>query len=238
MKNRILAYHSVGEHSIKEIGARLYSVVLERFKEQMSYLRNTQYSIPNTTITFDDGDITNYLNAYPVLKEFGLKGYFFIICPWVGTDGYMDWNQIRELQDAGMTIGSHGMTHRILTELRDDELDYELTESKNILEENLKTKIDYFSIPRGFCNERVIDSAKRAGYKKIFTSDVRDMDGFRLGRIVVRADWDLDHFTKVLDNGYLIGDRAEYMMKNSLRKILGSGNYDKLRTAVLRHKGM
>ena len=29
-------------------------------------------------ITFDDGDITNYLNAYPVLKELGLKAYFFI----------------------------------------------------------------------------------------------------------------------------------------------------------------
>lgn len=228
--NLVLAYHSVGEHPIKEIGAGLYSVPLEKFRGQMEHICNKTGTVPKGdcpcfTITFDDGDITNYLNVFPILKKLGLKAYFFIIGERIGTDGYMNWNQIKELQDAGMIIGSHGMTHRILTELRDDELDYELVESKKILEENLKTKIDYFSIPRGFCNKKIIDKAMSAGYKTIFTSD---------NRIVIRPGWSSNHFMRVIDNGYLFQDKVEDVIKNSLRGMLGVKNYDRLRTIILR----
>ncbi len=236
MKKRkmILAYHSVGAHPIKEIGAKLYAVPLYRFREQMEYAANKETGpLPSTSlgaggdspiITFDDGDITNYLNAYPILKELDLKAYFFIIGTWVGTPGYMSWKEIEELKNNSMTIGSHGMTHRILTELSDEELNYELRESKKVLESHLKTQVDYFSIPRGLCNEKIIDKARDVGYKTILTSD---------NRIVVRSGWDLNHFIKVLENGYSLSDMVENMIKNSLRGILGIKNYDRLRSALL-----
>lgn len=226
MKNNVLAYHSVGEHPIKEIGAGLYSVPLEKFREQMAYIVGSrELGAGRIRITFDDGDMTNYLNAYPILKELGLKGCFFIIGERVGTDGYMSWKQIKELQNAGMIIGSHGMTHRILLGLRDGEIEYELVESKKLLEENLKTRIDYLSIPRGFYNKKIIDKATDAGYKTIFTSD---------SRIVVRPGWDLKHFSKVLNNGYLFQDKIEDVIKNSIRGVLGTKNYDRIRTMLLR----
>ena len=226
-RNIVLAYHSVGAHPAGETGAELYAVPLDRFKEQMEHIKKvlgSRLEVVGIDVTFDDGDITNYTNAYPILKEKRLKASFFIIGSRLGTPGYMGWDEIRELRDAGMVIGSHGMTHRILTNLSDEDLSYELNGSKKILEDNLKAGIDTISIPRGFYNEKVIDAAKRAGYKKIFTSD---------NRIVVRPGWDMGHFKKVLNNGYLFQDKAEDFLKYSLKKILGAKHYDRIRTKFL-----
>jgi len=245
--NKILMYHSIGNHDNNEVGAELYSVSVEKFRRQMEWVcalascRVSEFN-PQTrkpanaqtiTITFDDGLLTNYTNALPILKEFGLKAYFFILVGKVGTAGYMNWEQIRELRDAGMIIGSHGMTHRILTELNDAELNYELNESKKILEEKLSRAIDYLSIPRGFCNKKVIDKVKQAGYKAVFTSNLKDNDGFKFGRIPVRSSWSIAYFARVMKNGPSLKDRAGEWVKGSSKKMLGAKCYDKVRTAVL-----
>jgi peptidoglycan/xylan/chitin deacetylase (PgdA/CDA1 family) len=227
---KILAYHSIG-NSVAEVGASLYCVNEARFREQLSYLLNTQYSIPNTkpVITFDDGDITNYTKAYPILKEFGMKASFFIIGERVGAKEYMNWRQIKELKDSGMTIGSHGMTHRILTGLNDRELDYELRQSKRILEENLWCTIDTLSIPRGFCNAKIMSKAKDVHYKTIFTSD---------NRIVVMADWDIDRFTHAINGKHTVSEKLVKLLKNSSKRLLGDRSYDLLRTRILNLRPM
>lgn len=239
MKNHnvILAYHSVGENPVAEAGAELYSLRLDSFVEQMEYVRRMTNGVSqtmNVMVTFDDGDITNYTNVFPVLKKMGLKAHFFVIGGKIGTPGYMGWESIKLLRDAGMAIGSHGMTHRILTELSDEELAHELNVSKKILSDILGTAVDTFSIPRGFCDGRIVEAARKAGYKAIFTSNVNDNDGFKFGRIVVRPNWDKRHFVKVLNNGYLLRDRAEGFIKNSMKKILGASIYDKIRTRILK----
>ncbi len=216
---KILAYHSIGDR-VKEAGAGFYCVSEDAFRHQIEYLRGK-----DVMITFDDGDITNYTKAYPILKEFGIKAHFFIICGWVGAPGYMNWEQIKELSDSGMIIGSHGMTHRILTELNDVELYHELRESKRVLEENLSCSIDTLSIPRGFCSQKVMNKATEIGYKTIFTSD---------DRIVVRSDWDLDRFISVINNGPSLMDKAKELIKKSARRTLGDRNYDKIRSGLLR----
>ncbi|MDD5136040.1 MAG: polysaccharide deacetylase family protein [Candidatus Omnitrophica bacterium] len=224
---KILAYHSIGD-PVKETGANLYCVSEANFRKQMKCAKDSAI-----TITFDDGDITNYTKAYPILKALGMTAHFFIIGEWVGAPGYMDWRQIKELQDSGMTIGSHGMTHRILTTLSDAELDHEFTDSKKLLEENLKVRITSFSIPRGLTNRKVIEKAKWCGYAKIFTSNPHDNDGVLFGRIVVRSDWDMKRFESIVNNGPSFRDNAVIFIKNTSRKILGDENYDKLRTTII-----
>lgn len=232
-------YHSIGSQSNGEIGAELYCVSVENFRRQMEYISRTSKlgTGPfgdSPLITFDDGDISDYRYAYPILKELGLKGYFFILVSKVGTTGYMGWQQIRKLKDAGMVIGSHGMSHRILTELEDKELTYELSESKKILEKNLEQTVDYFSIPRGFHSKKVINKAKEAGYKAVFTSNPKDTDEFKVGRIPVKGNWNLEHFITIVNNGLSFKDKTEELLKNSTKKILGTKNYDRLRTRILK----
>jgi len=244
-------YHSIGNEGITEEGAQLYAVTLDNFRKQMEYivgtvplqglrvspLRGQTLQIGGDSpcvITFDDGLIDNYTNALPILKEFGLTAYFFILVGKIGTSGYMSWGQIKELLGAGMVVGSHGMTHRILTVLSGKELDYELRESKKILEDNLGCAVDYFSVPRGFCNKRILEKAKELGYKAIFTSNPKDSDGYKFGRIPVRGNWSLGYFIRVLNNGLSFRDKTEELIKKSSKRILGAGYYDKIRTKILK----
>lgn len=257
MRNKpiLLMYHSVGGKRHAEIGAGLYCVAVENFREQMEYLakntrvdgqwpiadsQNNKNHRPSTidyrpiVITFDDGLVDNYTNAYPILKELGLKAGFFVLVSKTGTPGFMDWGQVKELKKEGMSIGSHGMTHRILTELNDADLDYELRESKKVLEEKLACEIEHLSIPRGFCNQRVIAKAKETGYKAIFTSNLKDNDGFTFGRIAVKANWDINYFIRVTKSGLSLKDKTKELLKTTSKKILGAKNYNTLRTTLLK----
>ena len=235
--NRILIYHSIGAHSQAEVGAGLYCVSADNFRKQMEYIskviKSKERREENIIVTFDDGLVDNYTSAYPILKELGIQAYFFILVSKIGTEGYMRWEQIKELHDNGMTVGSHGMTHRILTELNDRDLDYELKESKKILEQRLGLTIDYLSIPRGFYHQKVIQKAKEVGYKAIFTSDSKDNADFKIGRIPVKGNWDLTYFTRVLNGGVSLKDKTGQWLKNRSKKILGAKVYDILRTSLL-----
>lgn len=230
--NKTLIYHSIGGNGAGEIGTELYCVEVDKFREQIKLVKQEQ-SINATVITFDDGLEDNFTNAYPILKEFGLKAYFFVMPVKIETKGYMNQKQLREMVTSGMIIGSHGMTHRILTKLNDTDLNYELSESKSLLEEKLGAKIDYFSVPRGFYDKRIVSMTKKIGYKNIFTSNPNDNNGFCIGRIAVKNSWDIKHFSKVIINGLTFGDRIEKTVKNIVKNLLGAGIYDKLRERLL-----
>lgn len=248
-------YHAISSGNMnlknRETGAELYSVSLEDFHEQMEYLSKNGYHVTDIetmqknpqdekqiVLTFDDGDLSNYKIAYPVLREFGFKAYFFIITGSVGKNGIMSWEQMKDLRSHGNIIGSHGMSHEILTTMNKDELDYELRTSKQILEKNLGEEIKYLSIPRGLHNKLVLRDAKECGYEKVFTSVLGRNDftrnEFALRRISVGKDWDMKKLKSVLEEGLSLGDRAADFIKKSSRAILGVKNYDKIRTKLLK----
>ena len=229
-------YHSVGKVCNKEEGELIYCISEENFKKQLEIInifnKRQSDSSNKVVITFDDGDETNYSIAYPLLKKYGLNAAFFIIGSRVGTPGYMDWVQIKKLQFDGMIIGSHGMTHRILPLLDDRDLFYELGESKRLLESRIGCVVEYFSIPRGFCNKRILTFAKKIGYKKVFTSDLVG-NSFEYGRIAIKRDWDSKIFLGILKGKIPFWYFINSAIKKHVIWVLGVSNYDRLRTKVL-----
>ncbi len=75
------------------------------------------------------------------------------------------WDQAREMDAAGVTIGSHTATHPILTRVSDDRLHRELRESRSRLETMLGREVDLFCYPNGDYDERVSRAVRYAGYK-------------------------------------------------------------------------
>jgi peptidoglycan/xylan/chitin deacetylase (PgdA/CDA1 family) len=71
------------------------------------------------TLSFDDGLLSQFQNARPILNTAGIKGGFFIITtePGSGDTGYMSWAQITTLKNDGHEIGGHTRTHPDLTKL-------------------------------------------------------------------------------------------------------------------------
>ena len=121
-------------------------------------------------ITFDDGYIDNYVNAFPILKKYGLRATIFIIPAFTGVyPGYMTWEQLKEMEANGITIESHTLTHPKLEELPDDEIRGELLNSKTLLEENLGHPIEFLAYPTGTYNLHIAGIAQDIGYKGAFT---------------------------------------------------------------------
>ena len=150
-------------------------------------------------LTFDDGHVSNYEHAWPILQEFGVNAVFFISTNLIGKSGYLDWDQIKELDANGFNIGSHGVNHIPLTNLPDAELAKELGESKKMLEDRLGKTVGSFSVPRGFYNARVRRAAESAGYRFICTSrfglNSLHPDPLALARMAVKADTSEHEFT-------------------------------------------
>jgi peptidoglycan/xylan/chitin deacetylase (PgdA/CDA1 family) len=128
----------------------------------------------STAITFDDGLVNFYDNAWPLLQDKKIKSTVFPVAGLIGKTGnwdvmgqtsHMTAPMLMEIAATGHEIGSHSLTHANLVWLDDDELMKELRDSKSILEDITGTAVKSLSFPFGSWNRRVWDAAKSAGYE-------------------------------------------------------------------------
>lgn len=118
----------------------------------------------------------------------------------------MSWDQIREMANAGIEFGSHTVTHPILSRLEDNELWYELTESKRTLEDHLEKPVQTISYPVGGTSAfdaRVRHMARSAGYKLGFsyiagTNSLPIRDHYSLQRLHTERYTDRAYFAAML----------------------------------------
>jgi len=119
---------------------------------------------PYITLTFDDGYVDNYLNAFPLMKDYQYDGVSSVISGLIGENfedqQLMSLVQIYELRDEGWEIASHSLLHKNLTELNQEEISTDLMESKLILE-NQGFEIKSFTVPYGQYNEIIKEEAMK-----------------------------------------------------------------------------
>jgi len=101
----------------------------------------------------------------------------------------LDWNEVRSLQSAGATIGSHTVTHQILSRVDEGAARSEVVESKRVLEERTGRAIQFFAYPNGTPADFTADTIaalRDAGYRAAVTTmrgrNKAGADLFRLRR--------------------------------------------------------
>jgi peptidoglycan/xylan/chitin deacetylase (PgdA/CDA1 family) len=137
---------------------------------------------PRVAITFDDGFRDNYEEAFPLLQKYEAPATFFV------TIGFLDrvagarvqlnarpeelqpltWEQVREMQAAGMEIGTHSYSHPNLAALTSEQLHREIADTKVVLEERIGQRVDGIAYPYGkrrHYNARVLEAVQKAGYQ-------------------------------------------------------------------------
>jgi peptidoglycan/xylan/chitin deacetylase (PgdA/CDA1 family) len=170
----ILLYHGIedGERSARQMDEvdREYVLDRTRFEAHVAYLAAKPSTAVPAVISFDDGDLSGYTIAAPLLERHGLRGEFFIVTTWIGQPGFMNADQLRDLAKRGHGIHSHSRTHPRLSSLSTADIERELAGSKADLEAILKAPVTRFSIPGGDYDDRVVDAARRAGYSAVLNS--------------------------------------------------------------------
>jgi peptidoglycan/xylan/chitin deacetylase (PgdA/CDA1 family) len=120
---------------------------------------------PKVMFTFDDGNITQYSNAYPILSQYNYTGTAYVTTGSIGKQsGTMNLSNLQTLNSAGWDIANHGITHPFLTTLN-------VSEQKQIIrqgQENLSSwgltrAMYHFCYPSGDYNDEVISSARSVG---------------------------------------------------------------------------
>ncbi len=181
----ILIYHSVHPHTPNEISVvRYYDVAPTAFEKQLQYLKDNNYAVisssylaealeknitllPKTVIiNFDDGWKNQYKYAFPLLKKYGYTATFFLPSDMIGHgSAFMTWDQVKDLDNAGMEIGGHTRTHPYLPTI-DSQADLisEIKGGKTVLESQLGHPIFSFAYPFGHYNDNIISVVKKAGF--------------------------------------------------------------------------
>ena len=147
-------------------------------RQYYNYINCTDGSvtIPDNPIivTFDDGYLSNYELAYPILKQLEIPATIFVVTDTVGETAeggkvnypHFNWEQAKEMENSGLIeIQSHTASHKVLTELEYPQLVTQLRKSKYTIEMNLGRECDMIAFPHGSYNEQVLSAAKAAGYK-------------------------------------------------------------------------
>jgi peptidoglycan/xylan/chitin deacetylase (PgdA/CDA1 family) len=255
----VLMYHALEDRDhpsgITDEGERVYVLGVGQFEAQMGFLQEQGFHTcflddiqaadsakgPRVILTFDDGRESDAGLVLPILKRFGFKACFFITTSKIGEPGYLSRGQVKSLADAGMLIGSHGVTHAYLEDLNDEAVRFEMAESRRMLAEVTGTRVDCFSVPGGRIRPHQCDIAAEVGYRAVFTSRLGALESgrpiFSVPRIALKRGHTLDDFRKIatLDSVYMLKGR---LMKAALdlgKKAMGNRGYDMLRGWVLRN---
>lgn len=168
-----------------------YAISKDLFRQHLQVLKQAgtpESHMFRAGITFDDGWLSDYSIALPLLVKEGIQARFFITAGWTGKrESYMAWEHLRELVKCGQIIGAHGWSHRFLSRCTPQELRWEVERSKIVLEDKLGVAVDEMSLPGGRMNHVVLEACQKAGYKRVFTSSPKVNAGpsFTPGRINV-----------------------------------------------------
>ena len=120
-------------------------------------------------LTIDDGYKSFYDNAWPILKDSGIPFILFVSTREVGKEGYMNWEQIREIDKYDFVeIGNHSHTHEYLIDFTDVDIKQDLTNSINIFKKELGKNSDFFSYPFGEYSTSLKNIVIDLGFKYAF----------------------------------------------------------------------
>ncbi|HUP21631.1 MAG TPA: polysaccharide deacetylase family protein [Thermoanaerobaculia bacterium] len=102
----------------------------------------------------------------------------------------MSWTMVQEMQAAGITVGSHTRSHRLLPKEPAPRVISELLGSKQILESALGAEVRHLAYPDGQFSPGCVDAAGAAGYRYAYTTCGHRAPGKELLTIPRRTFWE------------------------------------------------
>ncbi len=148
----------IEDSKIKFINPRDFESELKNGKSQRKIL-----------LTIDDGFLSFYENAWPILKEKKIPFILFVSTREVGAFNYMTWDQIKEISKENFVeIGNHSHTHEYLADENNEVIKRDIEKSITIFKNELGKNSDFFSYPFGEYSNDFKNIIKNFGFKYAF----------------------------------------------------------------------
>ena len=176
---------SIMYHRFNESKYPSTNIQIDIFKKQLEIIENEgiQFIHPKDFLqslnlkkqdrkilfTVDDGLLSFYENAWPILKEKKIPFILFVNTREVGAFNYMNWDQIIELHKSeNVEIGNHSHSHEYLVDLKPEEIKKDILKSIKIFEDKLGVNSEFFSYPFGEYSLEFKKIIKDLGFKFAF----------------------------------------------------------------------
>lgn len=217
----VLRYRKIGPMTEQD-WLTTTAVATETFQAQMAALHRSEWSpidvrtfvtglsdpavMPPSAllITFDGGYAHLVERALPVLRRYRFPAVAFVATERVGetfsydpdadtAEPVCDWEELRVLESAEVSVESMGSTHQPLTGLSRADLEREIVDSKAAIERRLGSRVRLLAYPRGDPGadpEATAGALRGAGYRAAFATggsvvELPAADPFRIGRLTV-----------------------------------------------------
>jgi peptidoglycan/xylan/chitin deacetylase (PgdA/CDA1 family) len=182
---------------------------------QLSAAVTAQIDLPEKPIvlTFDDGYLDNYENAFPILQEFGFIGTFFIITDFAdqGAEGYANWEQLKEMAAAGMRIESHTKNHPDLSTMGRADIIFQALGSQETIAAHIGYAPRYLCYPGGRYNEETMQILAELDMWGAVTTQGGSWHGFadryEWSRQRMRYETTMDQFRILIDPDGTVGGK-------------------------------
>lgn len=174
----VFAYHRFGDDRFPST-----NISLKVFENQLKHLQEQNYKVLTlheaykmmksgnlparaAVLTVDDGYLSFYENALPLLKKYDMPATLFVNTEYVGGGDFMSWQQIQEVQEAGIEIGNHSHAHPHFLNEKDPVATYEQDTEKaqSLFRKHLNISPGAYSYPYGEYNEELTKAVKKAGF--------------------------------------------------------------------------
>ena len=254
----ILMYHSVSDVEESTHPYFRTATAPAAFAKQMEYLSQNGYSTISlgqaagllqnqedvtgrpVVITFDDGYRDFYTHAFPILERYAFSAAVFLPTAYIGSVPQefkgtycLNWNEVRQLQKAGIEFGSHTVTHPQLKSLSAPQVRNELVESKLEIENQIGCAVSSFAYPyafpeadpvfRAMLREALTEAGYETGVSTIIGTAGKAGDPLFMPRLPVNSLDDQPLFQAKLEGGYDWLHGAQYMRK-SVKRLLGKAS--------------
>jgi peptidoglycan/xylan/chitin deacetylase (PgdA/CDA1 family) len=211
----ILMYHSIRASKASDAYPLLF-VPKRDFKKQMDWLAGEGYhgvtlaqvyrawhnggKLPRRpiVISFDDGYLSQYTAALPILRKLHWPGVLNLAVKNLGKGGLTE-HMVKAMLHSGWELAAHTISHVDLTRVAKSELSNEVSGSREILRSRFHVPVSFFCYPSGKFNETVIGAVKAAGYRGATTVNpglASREEHFTLNRIRVDGGAKLPAFKK------------------------------------------
>ncbi len=155
-------------------------------------------------LTFDDGKDNQVAQAMPALSQRGMTGTFFIMTVVLGNPGWMRRDDVKNLADAGMTVGSHTWDHHMVTKYSGTDCATQLEKPRALLSSLSGQDVVDFAYPYGAWNTAILPHLTKAGYTSAYQLQEKPIDAthpeLTLRRILAVSTWTGDQVVAKLES--------------------------------------